>query len=315
MKNKKIIITGGCGFIGSFLAERLHIDNEIYIIDNLSRGSLKNIEKLDCKFIEIDLCKKTIPKDILKNIDVVFHLASTVGSYKYYTDNSHDVLKVNTKIDWNVFESIEKSKVGKLFYASSSHVYPKELQLDINSAALKEEDAYPANPSLSYGWGKLTSERYLTNCKTKFKVAIARYNGIYGPRQSTDLNKGSIIPVLIKRAKEFPKLKYKILTQGLEKRAFCYIDDAIDATIKMVDKLEDSSFIGPLNIGRNDATTILSLAEKIKNLVNPAINIQIDRNPIKPEILCQYCDCSKALKQLGWQSKTTIEEGVKTILK
>ena len=99
------------------------------------------------------------------------------------------------------------------------------------------------------------------------------------------------------------------------KRAFCYIDDAIDATIKMVDKLEDSSFIGPLNIGRNDATTILSLAEKIKNLVNPAINIQIDRNPIKPEILCQYCDCSKALKQLGWQSKTTIEEGVKTILK
>ena len=144
INNKNIIVTGGCGFIGSFLAERLSKQNNVCVIDNLSRGKLSNIEKADCEFIDIDLVKERIPKSIVEVTDIVFHLASTVGSYKYYEDNSLGVLKSNTRIDWNVFESVEDSNVHKLFYASSSHVYPSSLQAAIDSPPLKEEQAFSA---------------------------------------------------------------------------------------------------------------------------------------------------------------------------
>ncbi len=115
IKNKNIVITGGCGFIGSFLAERLCKENNVCVIDNLSRGKLSNIEKVNCEFIDIDLVEEGIPKVILEVTDIVFHLASTVGSYKYYEDNSLGVLKCPMELIHNAIESIFSRK-GYLIY-------------------------------------------------------------------------------------------------------------------------------------------------------------------------------------------------------
>tara|TARA_A100001515_G_scaffold142038_2_gene140045 strand:+ start:145 stop:1095 length:951 start_codon:yes stop_codon:yes gene_type:complete len=309
--NKKIIITGGAGFIGSHLVDKLCDQNKVTVIDNFSRGNHVNPK---ASIFQADLSSSDFKDYIFDGADIVFHLASSVGSYHFYEKKSLEVLVNNTKIDYNVFQSVEKYNIPKLFYASSSHVYPKSLQKTLNAAPLKEENAYPADPSLSYGWNKLSSEKYLSYCKGNFKYAIARYNGIYGPRQSTDLKNGSIIPVLIERAKKYPETEYTILTKGEEKRAFCYIDDAVEATIRMVEFLDHNDYLGPLNIGHPDPVSILDLATLIKNNINSNIKLNINNQPINPEILCQYCDCSLAKEKINWSANISLVDGLNLII-
>ena len=309
---KKIVITGGAGFIGSHLTDRICDKNEVVVIDDFSRGKRLNPK---AHTVNGDLASVDFDCRIFKGADTVIHLASAVGSYHFYQDNALQVLVKNTQIDHRVFKAVEDYGIKKLFYASSSHVYPKSLQTSFNAGPLKEEDAYPADPSLSYGWSKLNSEKYLSYCGGKFKYAIARYNGIYGPRQSSDLANGSIIPVLINRAKKYPDTEYIILTEGKEKRAFCYIDDALDATLKMIEALDCVDFIGPLNIGHPKPISIFDLAETIKNCINPSMDLKIKSNAIQPEILCQYCDCTSAEELINWEAKTSLEEGIKLTLK
>mgnify|MGYP001270719476 CR=1 FL=1 len=310
--NKNILITGGAGFIGSHLTDRLCNENNVIVVDDFSRGDYLSHK---VQTVKRDLAASNFNCKIFEGIDIVFHLASSVGSYQFYQDNALDVLIKNTQIDHRVFKAVEDYGIKRLFYASSSHVYPKSLQEDFNASPLREEDAYPADPSLSYGWSKLSSEKYLSYCKGKFKYAIARYNGIYGPRQSTDLANGSIIPVLIERAKKNPNIEYTILTEGQEKRAFCYIDDAVEATLKMIEALDANDFIDPLNIGHPKPVTIYELAQIIKNCVNSEIELKIMDNPIVPDILCQYCDCTAAKELINWVAKISLKEGINLILK
>lgn len=308
----RVIVTGGAGFIGSHLVDKICNENEVIVVDDFSRGNHINKKAIS---IEEDLSCSNFNDSIFEGVDLVIHLASSVGSYQFYEEKSLEVLTKNTRIDHNVFCATEKHRVPKLFYASSSHVYPKSLQDEFNASPLKEEDAYPADPSLSYGWCKLSSEKYLSYCKGKFKYAIARYNGIYGPRQSTDLANGSIIPVLIDRAKKYPDIEYTILTEGKEKRAFCYIDDAVEATLKMIEALDTNDYIDHLNIGHQKAVSIFDLAQTIKNCVNTEIELKIMDNPIVPDILCQYCDCTAAKELINWVAKISLKEGIKLILK
>lgn len=312
INNNNILITGGAGFIGSHLAERLAYENNVCILDDFSRGRRSDIDHIDCSVINIDLSNENIPKSIVETADIVFHLASSVGSYKFYEDNALDVLKTNTNIDWNVFNAFETRNV-KLFYASSSHIYPASLQKNIDSAPLKEEDAFPCDPSLSYGWNKISSEKYLQYHKGPMKVAIGRYNGIYGPRQSLDLKRGSIIPVLIERGNRYPKEEYKIISKGLEERSFCYIDDAIEATIRMVDELEVKDFVGPFNIGRQEKISIKNLALLVRELIDPFMEFKVDEQ-LEASIMCQWCDCSAIKKEIGWEAKVTLEEGIRKII-
>jgi len=120
---------------------------------------------------------------------------------------------------------------------------------------------------------------------------------------------------LINRAKKYPDTEYTILTEGKEKRAFCYIDDALDATLKMIEALDYVDFIGPLNIGHSKPISIFDLAETIKNCINPSIDLKIKSGAIQPEILCQYCDCTLAEELISWEAKISLEEGIKLILK
>jgi nucleoside-diphosphate-sugar epimerase len=312
MRDKNVLITGGAGFIGSHLAEKLSHDNKVSIIDNFSRGKKSDISNINCSIINIDLANQEIPKSTIETTDIVFHLASSVGSYKFYEDNALGVLKTNTNIDWNVFNSFE-SKPVKMFYASSSHVYPVFLQNKIDSPPLSEEDAFPCDPSLSYGWNKISSEKYLSYYNGPMKIAIGRYNGIYGPRQSVDLKRGSIIPVLIERASRYPEEDYKIISKGEEERSFCYIDDAIEATINMINALEFKDFIGPLNIGKQEKISIKDLALLIKDIINPSMEFKID-DQSAPNIMCQWCDCSKIKKEINWEAKIDLKEGIKKII-
>ena len=246
---------------------------------------------------------------------VVVHLASKVGGIKYYLDNPAKVFSDMLLIDQNVWKSAIKAQVPYFFYASSAHVYPIALQLSPDAPLIKEEQVYPANPELSYGWAKLMGEKQIEysiqeGCNTR--ASIARLIGAYGPNQDIDLNTGSAIPAFIRRAIEYPRLQpYKVLGTGEETRSYCYIDDIIEGIIQSVEKLGKEKFVGPFNLGREDRIKIGNLAQKIIEISDKDIKIEWDKSH-PTTIWGQALDCSLARELLdGWQPRVSLEEGLK----
>jgi len=315
---KNVLVTGGAGFIGSHLIKKLVSEgHNVTVIDNLERGKKKFIKDyLDkINFINCDLTKYKKIKNHFKNIDVVYHLASKVGGIGTYINNPYDVISTNIKMDLNVLKCVLKNKITKYFYASSAHVYPKNLQNTINSPLIKEEDAYPSDPELTYGWGKLIGEKIIESAIIEnpwLSAGIARFIGIYGPNQDYNLETGSVIPVFSHRAIKYPDLPFNVWGTGKETRSYCFIDDAIECINKIVSSMEKNKIVGPYNVGSSSKVTIEEIAKTIIDISGKDINIEWD-NTKKTIIWGQWCDVSKIEHDLGWTSKTSLKEGLQIV--
>ena len=151
---------------------------------------------------------------------------------EYYKKNAFEVFSHNVMIDNLLISAAIENKVNFFGYVSSAFVYPIELMSQIDSPPILESQDLPANPAISYGWAKFMGERslqYALKNNQKMKGAIYRLANVYGPGQSIDLDRGSIIPVLIRRALEYPKLaSYKIYGEGIETRSYCHINDVLE---------------------------------------------------------------------------------------
>lgn len=324
-QNKRILVTGGAGFIGRHLIQQLAKLNvkQVLIVDDFSRSSVDVCEDLmdllDSKDIECDYYESNIAEefdgiaDVFwnngKQIDVVFHLASRVGSYQYYVDNAGEVMLENNIIDSAVINNAIKQKVPYFFYASSTHVYPHR------DYYLTENELFGtcfSEIGLSYGFSKIVGESTLWyNCEKFQGVSVGRINGAYGPGQDDDLETGSVIPVLCRRVREYPDLDVSLKTTGEETRCYCYIDDVVDAMLTMVENSEGSIFT--YNIGNSEEHTIREIAETI---------IEISEKPIKlktcfykkANLESQKVDCSLIEKDLGWKATTTLKDGLRKTL-
>ena len=253
-------MTGGCGFIGAFLVRSLlEAGAKVRIADNLERGSVESLgaagDRVELQ--KVDLREPDAARRACDGMDVVFHLASKVGGIGYYLKYPWDVLHSNLTMDGNVLSSLIEASVPYYFYASSAHIYPIELQLQIEAPLIREDQAYPANPSLSYGWAKLIGEQGITAALAEghqFLRRIARIVGAYGPGQDYKLETGSVIPVFCHRAVRYPELKpFRVLGTGKETRTYCYVDDVVRAILVSVEKLADSPQVGPFNLGTCDS--------------------------------------------------------------
>jgi GDP-D-mannose 3', 5'-epimerase len=319
-KDKKVLITGGAGFIGSNLAKDLLSDNaKITIVDNFERGKMEFIEDISnsVDLIVGDLKNKSFCKQVFsKDIDIVIHMASKVGGIGYYTSKPYEVINEMLKIDSNVLESVLENNIHRYFYASSAHVYPIELQGTPDSVAITEDQAYPSNPELSYGWAKLIAEKQIEYaCKENpnLRVAMARYIGIFGPNQDYALETGSVIPVFTHRAIKYPKVPFSVWGTGQETRSYCYIDDAVECTKRMIEKMEVKQIVGPLNVGKQERIKIEDIAKKVIEISEKDIIIEFDTTK-ETLIWGQWCDCSLAKQELdGWEATVSFEEGLKKI--
>lgn len=319
-KNKKVLITGGAGFIGSNLAKDLLKNHaKITLVDNFERGKMEFIEDIasSVDLIVGDLKNKSFCKQVFsKDIDIVIHMASKVGGIGYYTSKPYEVINEMLKIDSNVLESVLENDIHRYFYASSAHVYPIELQGTPDSIAITEDQAYPSNPELSYGWAKLIAEKQIEYaCKENpdLRVAMARYIGIFGPNQDYALETGSVIPVFTHRAIKYPKVPFSVWGTGQETRSYCYIDDAIECTKRMIEKMKTKQIVGPLNVGKQERIKIEDIAKKVIELSGKDIIIEFDTTK-ETLIWGQWCDCSLAKQELdGWEATVSFEEGLKKI--
>lgn len=316
-KDKKVLITGGAGFIGSNLAERMvALGAKVLIVDNLERGSLDYIRPFlgNLEFRQQDLRNRDVCQDVCRGIEIVFHLASKVGSMSYYLTRPAEVLSQTLLMDGNVLQAAKECGVSRYFYASSSHVYPLELELTPDAPPLREEQAFPASPALSYGWAKIIAEKQIEyaiaeGCDTNF--AIGRIMGAYGKNQDISLDKGSSIPVFSRRAIEWSESNpFTILGTGKETRSYCYVGDVLDAMLLCVEKLEQNKFIGPVNIGSDQKISIGNLAEEIIRISGKSIT-PIYNPSHKTQVWGQSVDAYLAKKILdGWYPKTTLQEGL-----
>lgn len=319
-RQQNVLITGGAGFIGSNLAQRLLADGATHVcaVDNLERGRLEYLAACQgdprFEFIQADLRDPAAARAVCAGRQVVFHLASKVGGIGYYLAQPGTVFSDNVLIDHNVWSAATAHGVPYYVYASSAHVYPADLQGAPDAPAIVEAQAFPANPQLSYGWAKLVGEKLILSaheqgCRTH--AALPRLIGAYGPHQDLDLSTASAIPAFCRRAIEYPARRpFVVLGTGAETRSFHYISDTLDALLLAVEQLVDQPVLGPFNLGRDGRVTVREIAEEIIAISGKPIEIEWDtRRPTA--IWGQALDCGLAAELLGgWRARVSLRAGL-----
>ncbi|MGA7711109.1 MAG: NAD-dependent epimerase/dehydratase family protein [Rhizomicrobium sp.] len=315
---RSVCITGGAGFIGSHLSRSLvQLGADVRIVDNLERGSRRAVADIlnHAELVVEDLRdKETCPRNF-RDREIVVHLASKVGGIRYYLEKPYEVFEANSAIDGNVLNAAIAARTPHFFYASSAHVYPIELQMSADAPEIVEEQAIPAHPELSYGWAKLIGEKRIEYAIAEglpLRAAVARIIGAYGPGQDYDLDKGSAIPVFIRRAIEYPKrAPFTVMGMGKETRSYCYIDDIVDGILRSICKTQSQTLVGPYNLGRSGRNTIAEIAEAV--IAISGKDIPIAWQPSAATVIWgQALDCSHATALLeSWQPRVELREGLR----
>ena len=273
----KVLITGGAGFIGSHLAEAfLEKGDEVYIIDDLSTGSMENIQPLQQDprfagrfFTTIDtIFNHDVLLELIGTCDRVFHLAAAVG-VRYILDNPLKSIKINIQGTEKILELCAKFK-KKVLITSSSEVYGKHVH-----APLVETDNIIYGPSSKFRWSYAASKLMdeftaLAYFRTKgLKVTIARLFNTVGPRQTGAY--GMVIPRLVSQAlKNIPLTVYGT---GQQSRTFTYVKDVVEALMALMEA--DKAAGEVFNIGGTEEITILELAKKIIKLTKSSSAIDV----------------------------------------
>jgi GDP-D-mannose 3',5'-epimerase len=310
--DKKVLVAGGAGLIGSHLARTLLRNGaRVCIADNLSSGSLKNIEDIKEKIDVqgVDLREENICTKLTKNVDYVFQLAANMGGIGYITQIGADIMRDNLLININMLHASYSNKVKGYFYSSSACVYPEYLQKNTGVTPLKEEDAIPADPDQSYGWEKLVTERLCEAYQKDYgmNIRVARFHNVFGEIYTAfDKQKGKAPCHLILKALKYPEQDFVIWGDGKQTRSFLYIDDCIEGVLTLM----ESNYTKPVNIGSDRLVTIDELAQIIINISGKDISIQHDLS--KPQgVRGRNADLTLVKSVLGWEPKITLEEGLR----
>lgn len=302
---KKVLVTGGAGFIGSHLCLKLlKMNYKVICLDNLKTGSKKNIQNLLSKkyfqFINHDINHK-----INLDVDFIFNLACPASPEKY-KQNPVDTIKTNVLGTLNILDLAKKND-AKILQASTSEIYGDPLEHP------QSEDYWgnvnPIGPRACYDEGKRAAETlfYDYNREYGIEISVARIFNTYGPNMSHD--DGRVISNFITQA-----LKRKpiyIYGDGMQTRSFCYIDDLIEGLLKL---MFQSNRILPLNLGNPEEVEILSLAKSICNLIKSDSKIVfLEKSADDPKRRKPNIEIAK--KELNWHPKISLNKGLVELIK
>ncbi|GIV34960.1 MAG: epimerase [Chitinophagales bacterium] len=303
---RKILITGGAGFIGSSLAERLIADddNMVVVVDNFLTGTpdrLPKTPKSNWKFIKCDVNDWLDIHPLMGaySFDYVFHYAAVVGVQRTLA-NPVMVLNDIQGIQ-NILKLSKNTGVKRVFFASSSEVYGEPTTLPQN------EYTTPLNSRLPYAVVKNVGEAFCRSYKNEYNLdyTIFRFFNTYGPRQSTDFVMSRFIHMALKNE------DITIYGDGKQKRTFCYIDDNIDATVKTL--YEDLYINDTVNIGSDVEISVLELAQTIIRITDSKSKI-VHLPPLKEgDMLRRVPDITKMKSLLG-REILPLEEGIKKVI-
>ncbi len=303
LEGKNVLITGGCGFLGSHLAERLCEKNSVRILDNLSGGSIENIKGFREK-VELIKAEITDPDEILehfKGIDIAYHLAADVNVQRSLEEPSHTMM-VNVVGTNAVMEAASKAGVKRAVFTSSAAVY--------GDGEIPVKEGQNTKPISVYGLTKENGEEIcrIYNNVFKFPVVVLRLMNMYGPRQKADSPYSGVISLFARKIKNGEPVT--IYGDGEQTRDFLYVTDAVEALILAAEKDVAGKII---NIGTGGETSVNRLVEVLGKITgkNPQV---IHAPPRKGDIVRSYADISLARELLGFSPSVNIEDGLKRLV-
>ena len=300
----KILVTGGAGFIPSHLVDALlKDDHEVTSIDNFITGKKENISKNEnLTFIKADVNKFEELEPVFRkgNFDYIFHYAALVGVHRTIK-NPIGVLNDLSGLE-NIFFLAKDTNVKKIFFSSSSEVYGEPVELP------QREYHTPLNSRLPYAVIKNVGECFCKSYKQEHNLdyTIFRFFNTYGKRQSEDF----VVSKFLDLAKQNKDIT--VYGTGMQTRTFCYIDDHIEATTKA---FRDNTYNNEIvNIGNDEETTVLQLAETIIELLNSKSKI-IHLDPLEEGDMTRRQPDVERMKSLLSRNFTSLEQGIKKIIK
>jgi nucleoside-diphosphate-sugar epimerase len=311
MSARKILVTGGSGFIGSALVKALvRAGHRVRVLDDNSRGSprrLTQVEK-DIEFITGDIRDAAAVDKAAQSMDEVHHLAFVNGTEFFYSAPEL-VLDVGVRGMTNVIDACRKHGIGNLVLASSSEVYQTPPKIPTaEDVALVVPDVH--NPRYSYGAGKLISEVMAINFGRKYfeRVLIFRPHNVYGP----DMGFEHVVPQFALRmarlSEQQPagRLRFEIQGAGEATRSFCFVDDLVAGVMIMREKGEH---LGIYHIGTTEEIAIADLARRIAAWA--ARDIELIPGKSAPGGTLRRCPDISKLAKLGYKPRVPLNEGLK----
>jgi len=308
-----VLITGGAGFIGSFLAERLVEEgSDVVVADDFSRGGLENIDHIlgSVDLVPVDLTTREGCVRAVDGVDHVFHLAASVGGIHYIQRENVGGLTPSVLMNQHILEAARTADVDRFFFASSACIYRQEHD-DLNP--FSEDQAIPANPHSTYGWAKVLGEIACDAYQqdTDLDTASARIFNCYGPRETLDPDSAHVIPSLCRKVIEEPDGgSIELFGDGTQERGFIYVTDLVDGMLNTIERKADGD---PINLGNSkEVVSMNELAEQIISLSNK--DISIEHNLSKPTGTDKYaCDMTRMKTELDWEPDTPLNEGLRRV--
>lgn len=304
---KRYLVTGGAGFIGSYLVKRLLADgNELVVFDNLERGRLNRLSSVlkNVTLINGDIRNYKEVERAVSDIDVVYHLAAVNGTENFYKQPRR-VLDVGLRGVLNIMDATLKMQTRHVIVASSAEVYQTANQIPTSEKEMLKIPN-PTEVRYSYGGSKIASELVALNWGREMNcVQVFRPHNIYGP----DMGWKHVIPNLISKISYLKTNRcsdLKVFGSGEQTRSFCYVDDLIDGLLSMETKGGKHDIF---HIGNEQELKISELVNIIAKIMEVDVNIVAS---IKPEGETERrCPDISKMRSIGFKPQISIEEGVK----
>lgn len=317
---KKILITGGAGFIGYHLSKRLaEAGHRVVIVDNFFRSrndpNLKGLlQKKNVTLIEIDLTEPKSWDAVGEGYDEVYHLVGINGT-KFFYEIPHEVLRIGVSTTMNAlewFRTTNKKPNAKILYTSSNEAYASGF--DLGTVPIPTPEGVPLviadtyNPRWSYGGQKLIGELFFIHYAKAYnlRMSIVRPHNFYGPRAGYE----HVIPEIVGRVSQ--KVDPFPVYGADDTRSFCYIEDAAEAIQCVMESKKTDG--GTYHIGTSEETLIADLVKKLFTLMKYSPKKLDVKNSPAGSVKRRLADVSKIKRDTGWEAKTPLEEGLqKTI--
>lgn len=308
---KKILVTGGCGFIGSEVVRQLIKKGyQVRVADNLSKP--ESSVKEGYEFVKVDLTDKQQAQKAFENIDICINLAAKIGGIGYFHKYPATILSENNKIYSATFEASVKHKIERIIYISSSMVFESATKFPS-----KEEDIKKIPPPVSaYGFSKLTGEWYATAFHDQYKLpfSICRPFNAYGINEypGEEIGYAHVIPDLIKKILN-GQAPLELLGNGTQTRSFTHVKDLADGIITVMES--EKAVNEDFNIASPREIKIIDLAKLLWSMCGKTGELEVKFVPgFHYDIKRRIPDVSKMKDVLGWEAKTKLEDGLKEVI-
>ena len=307
---KKVLVTGGGGFIGSHVAERLLAAGRgvrVTVVDRLTPQARRNLGAVwkDLRFVQADLFDSSATARLCKGQDVVLNMAASVGGVGYNSLHHGSLFRDNMALGMNVLEGARRAGVGRYLVVSSACVYPRDCAIPTpETEGFRDR---PEKTNEGYGWAKRMAEYAGKAYAEEFgmEVSIARPYNAYGPRDHFDPERSHVIAALVKRVCDGAD-PVVVWGDGRASRSFLYVDDFARGVLEVAAKYPKAD---PLNIGADDEISMRELAETVVRLAGTGARLVFD--PSKPSGQPRrHCDVRKAYKAIGFKARVGLEEGL-----